>query len=194
MQKTDRSGWRSRVLRTRDNALIRPWLSDRDSLTERLRALGAFSLVRLSQGLIRPTRDESRVLGLGPKALARSREVTLFCDNRPVVFAHTILPRHPRGPLTRWLARLGNRSLGALLFSHPGFQRGALVARRIDRRHPLYRPALQAFQLADTKAPSLWARRSRFTFGKQTVLVTEIFSPELSKIAKIFLDANKIGE
>lgn len=181
MQKTDRSGWCRRILRTGDNALIRPWLTDRDSLTERLSALGTFSLARLSQGLSRPTRDEARVLGLKPKALVRSREVTLFCNNRPVVFAHTILPRRPRGPLTGWMDRLGNRSLGALLFSHPGFQRGPLAARRIDRRHPLFRPALNALQLADAPPPLLWARRSRFTFGKQTVLVTEIFSPELRK-------------
>ena len=177
----DRAGWRKRVLRTRENARIRPWLTDRSSLTERLRSLGAFSLTRLSQHLARPTRDEARVLRLNPRQVARSREVLLSCDGQPVVFAHTILPRQPRGPLTRWLARLGNRSLGALLFSHPGFLRGPLTARRIDQRHPLYLPAIKAMQLADTTSPTLWARRSRFTFGLQSVLVTEVFSPDLPK-------------
>ncbi len=181
MQQTACSGWRRRILRRHDNARIQPWLTDRNSLTERLSGLGSFSLVRLSQGLTQPTRDESRVLGLPPKALARSREVTLLCDNQPVVFAHTILPYHPCGPVTGWLARLGSRSLGALLFSHPGFQRGPLAARRIDKRHPLFSPALNALRLGDTPPTHLWARRSHFTFGKQTVLVTEIFSPELPK-------------
>ena len=181
MSIRDRAGWRKRVLRTGENARIRPWLTDRNSLTERLRSLGAFSLTRLSQGLAKPTRDEARALRLNPKQLARSREVVLFCDGQPVVFAHTILPRQPRGPLTRWLARLGNRSLGALLFSHPGFERGPLTARRLDRRDPLYRPAREALKLADTTPTTLWARRSRFTFGKQSVLVTEVFSPDLPR-------------
>ncbi len=177
----DRAGWRKRVLRTPENTHARPWLADRGSLTARLQTLGVFSLARLSQGLAKPTRDEARALHLKPKQLARSREVVLFCDGQPVVFAHTILPRQPRGPLTRWLARLGNRSLGALLFSHPGFQRGPLSARRLDRRDPLYRPAREALQLAGTAPTTLWARRSSFTFGKQSVLVTEVFSPDLPR-------------
>jgi chorismate--pyruvate lyase len=181
MPMKDRTGWCKRVLRTRENARIRPWLTDRSSLTERLRALGAFSLTRLSQHQAWPTREEARVLRLKPKQLARSREVVLLCNGQPVVFAHTILPRQPRGPLTRWLARLGNRSLGSRLFSHPGFLRGPLTACRIDRRHPLYLRALNALRLTDATSPTLWARRSRFTFGKQNVLVTEIFSPDLPR-------------
>jgi chorismate--pyruvate lyase len=47
--------------------------------------------------------------------------VALFCDDQIVVFAHTVLPCQPRGPLTLWLKRLGSRSLGALLFAMPDF-------------------------------------------------------------------------
>lgn len=81
--------------------------------------------------------------------------------------------------LTLWLARLGNRSLGALLFAHAGFIRGAMNFNRIDRQHALFAPAVHALQLADRAPRSLWARRSHFGFGAQCVLVTEVFSPRL---------------
>jgi len=96
-----------------------------------------------------------------------------------VVFAHTVLPCRPRGPLTRWLARLGERSLGALLFAHVGFSRGPMKFRRLDRRHALFVPAVQALHFPDGAPQTLWARRSQFGFGGQSVLVTEVFSPAL---------------
>ena len=163
----------------------RDWLSDRGSLTKRLQAAGRFDLTVLRQMLTRPTLDEAAVFGIARDSCIHGREVVLFCDGRPIVFAHTILAGTQRGPVTRWLQRLGSRSLGALLFSRIGFSRSPIEFRRIDRRHPLFAPALAALRLAPALgalqlAPrQLWARRSRFDFGRQAVLVTEIFTPDL---------------
>jgi chorismate-pyruvate lyase len=52
------------------------------------------------------------------------REVVLECDGVPVIFAHTTLSTAANGRLTRWMAALGSRSLGSLLFTYPGFRRG----------------------------------------------------------------------
>ena len=108
-----------------------------------------------------------------------------MADGEPVVFAHTVLPRAPRGPFCRWLGRLGERSLGALLFAHPGFARGPLHCRRLDARHPLYARAMAALGLDATPptAPPLWARRSCFTYDAQRVLVTEVFHPAIANLA-----------
>ena len=179
--QNNRSGWREHTLQATNNHGIRTWLTDPGSLTWRLQTLGSISVKLLNQGLAHPTADEAAELGLKHTHLAWTREVALLVDDRPMVFAHTILPRRPRGPLIRWLERLGNRSLGALLFAHPGFQRGRLAARRLDRRHTLFQSAANALQITDKPHRELWARRSRFTFGAQSILVTEIFSPEVSK-------------
>lgn len=169
------------------------WLCDRDSLTSRLQARGAFTVRVLRQELGLPTLNEAVALGLRRRQLAWIREVALYCDGKPVVFAHTVLPYRPRGPLTRWLARLGNRSLGALLFSHAGFVRGPLVSRRLDSRDALFARAIAAMNLgpvdgaraasAEPAPAVLWARRSSFSFGAQQVLVTEVFSPSLGESA-----------
>lgn len=180
-----RQAWRESLLRTTDSARapFNDWLRGRGSLTARIQAKGRFAVRVLRQELGTPTADEARVLGIEPGVQAWVREVALFCDDQIVVFAHTVLPRRPRGPLTVWLARLGNRSLGALLFSHPGFTRGQLTFNRLDHRHALFEPALTALQLDGSEAPTmLWARRSRFGFGGQSVLVSEVFSPLLWQV------------
>ncbi len=175
-----RLAWRPRVLRSADSIPFKSWLRDRSSLTARLQRRGTFAVRLLRQGLGMPTGDEALALGIKRKRLVWVREVALLCDGAPLVFAHTVLPRRPRGPVTGWLARLGTRSLGALLFAHPGFSRAVINCKRLDHRHPLFRPAVDAMQLAASPPPILWARRSLFTFGRQTVLVTEIYSPALS--------------
>lgn len=191
MSLKQRLAWRKKPARNAAALPFVDWLTDRGSLTARLQARGAFAVRVLRQSLGVPTLDEAAALDLPRKRLAWIREVALYCDGEPVVFAHTVLPYRPRGPMTRWLARLGNRSLGALLFSHAGFVRGSLQSRRIDRREPLFAAALAAMPPPSRNdarganpgpAPAvLWARRSSFSFGRQQVMVTEVFSPTLAK-------------
>jgi chorismate--pyruvate lyase len=171
--------WRDRVTRTAGTAPLLAWLRDRGSLTARIQSRGRFAVRVLRQQRCQPTADEAQALGLPPAMRAWVREVALSCDGRSVVFAHTVLPCHPRGPLTRWLARLGERSLGALLFAQVGFSRGPMKFRRLDRRHALFEPAVQALHFPGGDPQTLWARRSQFGFGAQSVLVTEVFSPAL---------------
>ena len=174
-----RLAWRTKAIRHANSDSLSFWLQDRGSLTARLQAKGTFSVELLQQSLAKPTLDEAVALGIARKQLAWIREVALLCDGEPLVFAHTVLPYRPRGPLSRWLSRLGNQSLGALLFAHPGFRRGALSCKRLDHRHALFLPAAQAMDLAPPPPQKLWARRSTFAFGAQAVLVTEVFSPAI---------------
>ena len=179
MSIRNRLAWRAKLLRSAENSPFIPWLRDRGSLTAHLQARGPFVVRVLRQKLAMPTIDEAIALGIKRDQLAWVREVVLLCAGEPLVYAHSVLPCRPRGPMTRWLARLGNRSLGALLFAHPGFARGAIHGKRLDHRHALFYPALEAMCITDAPPPHLWARRSRFTFGAQSVLVTEVFAPAL---------------
>lgn len=180
MTLQSRLAWKARWPRSAECLPFLSWLHDRGSLTARLQRRGNFAVRILQQQRALATHDESVALGIHRTRLAWVREVVLSCDDQALVFAHTVLLDRPRGPMTRWLARLGNRSLGALLFSHPGFKRGAIRCKRLDSRHPLYARAVAAMRLEASPPPVLWARRSTFSFGRQSVLVTEVFSPALS--------------
>ena len=158
----------------------RHWLTDRGSLTQRLqRASPAFRVIRLKQSAGRPNLDECGVLGLFPGRLAMVREVLLLNQETPLVFAHSIIPfTGLAGPWAE-LAGLGNRPLGAALFTNPRIQRQALEYQHLDRRHTLYRAAAQ--HLSATPR-TLWARRSLFALHNSPILVTEVFLPATLKL------------
>jgi chorismate--pyruvate lyase len=153
----------------------RHWLTDRGSLTRRLQLLcPRFRVERLMQCMARPNQDEYALLGLYPGHNALVREVLLKDADQPLVFAHSIIPLAGlRGPWAA-LSGLGNRPLGAALFSNPRIGRLALEFKRVDRRHSLYRDA--ARHVAEPPR-ALWARRSLFSLENQPILVTEVFLP-----------------
>lgn len=168
-----RSKWCHRLLRGEGDGAVASWLTEPGSLTARCQAAARnFRVVRLAYGLGDALADEG-IAQPRSRGHAWIREVMLEADGVPVIFAHTVLPAAPRGKLTRWLARLGNRSLGSLLFSHPGFRRGTIEFLRLDKRHPLYQRAAALGEAGDF----LWARRSLHRLGRQRVLVTEVFLP-----------------
>ncbi len=166
--------WRARLLGGPLDTVLRGWLTEPGSLTARCQSVcHDFRVRRLSFGKARPLTDT-----LPPHQLVWVREVVLECDGVPVIFAHTTLSTAVNGRLSRWLARLGSRSLGSLLFAYPGFQRGAIEYCRLDRRDALFRLASALTE----DVPYLWARRSMHRLGKQEVLVTEVFLPAIVQL------------
>jgi chorismate--pyruvate lyase len=153
----------------------RHWLTDRGSLTWRLQqACPDFRVIRLKQTLGKPNLDECETLGLLPGRLAMIREVLLLNAETPLVFAHSVIPLTGLAGPWAGLAGLGNRPLGAALFTNPRIQRQALEYQHLDLRHSLYRDAVH-----DLAAPprTLWARRSLFALQNHPILVTEVFLP-----------------
>jgi len=147
--------------------VLRPWLSDNGSLTQRLKSrCASFRVLPLATGLTRPNPDEYALLDLAPGTRAYVREVMLLCDGVPVVFAHSVLPH--AGLRGGWsgITRLGSRSLGEALFSDHRIQRMPLAYRQIRRGHPLFR-SVSAQQVLTVN--SLWVRRSVFCLNGPSV-------------------------
>ena len=126
------------------DALMRDWLSHRDSLTTRLQAqCEVFRVQRLSQGRAMVLGDEYRALDMARAEKVTAREVLLRCDERPVVYAHTVLPLSANASQWPLFASLGNRSLGTTLFSDPLVERGQLQYARLRASHPLMQRVYQ---------------------------------------------------
>jgi len=162
------------------DAALRPWLRDHGSLTQRIQQrCEKFAVQPVRSGLARIAFDEASLLGIAPHHLAYSREVFLFADGQPVVFAHSATAcEHLRGAW-KTMRGLGNRSLGSLLFTHPLVIRQPLRFKALRSHHPLYRSAAQTLGAAPD---TLWARRSLFTLHGAPLLVTEVFLPEIIKL------------
>jgi chorismate--pyruvate lyase len=130
----------------------------------------------LSQQWARPLPSEARVLGLRRYGYVWIREVRLFCDNQPWVFARTLIPTSTLRGCYKRLTHLGTRPLGEVLFTDPMVRRGEVEVARIDAAQCLYRHALAGLAAS---GDTIWGRRSVFYIHGQPLLVCEIFLPSL---------------
>ena len=168
--------WREgkQLSRARPAPALRDWLLHTGSLTRRVQqaCAGRFRVRVEMQGWGRPRLDEYRALGLREGRIALIREVHLLCDERPWVFARTIIPVTTLTGRERRLAHLGNRPLGAVLFADPHMQRGPVEVACIRPGSILFSTAVQGLNRRPTE---IWGRRSVFRLGGKPLLVSEIF-------------------
>ncbi|HVK54449.1 MAG TPA: chorismate lyase [Burkholderiales bacterium] len=158
----------------------RPWLTYPGSLTRRIVSRSRrFRVERRFQGARLPSRDEARMLGLRDGQFAHVREVILFADETPVVFAHSVTAMRDIKGSWRGVGKLGSRPLAAALFANPRVRRFPLEYRQISRRHHLHARVRSA---SLSPPPALWARRSLFQLRGRPLLVTEVFLPAILRL------------
>ena len=154
------------------------WLCDQGSLTRRLVGLCGdhFSVRVLSQQWVNPGVDEASLLKIQPRQKALLRQVQLLCGQDVMVYARSIIPLSTlQGPHRR-LKHLGNKPLGGYLFANPGLQREQQQLATITPNNPMFATALSD---SNQDCSCIWGRRSLFTLGEKSLLVSEFFLPEL---------------
>lgn len=154
-----------RQLPQRPPAEVLFWLRLTGSLTAALdaQAQGRLQVRLLHQGWQRPAPAEAQQLRLPLREQVWVREVELTVDDTAWVQARSLLPRRSLRGIGRRITRLGNRSLGSLLFRHPDLKREALTLARLH----------------DHPAGTVWARRSCLRLHGHPVFVAEAFLPAL---------------
>ncbi len=154
------------------------WLSDEGSLTRRVVAAcpGEFKVRVISQAWGRPAYSEQQMLERPVSEIALIREVELCCNDRPWVFARTLIPVSSLRGRARRLGNLGDKPLGALLFSDPTTIRQAIQFARLSARHALFHAATAHLR---TRPGELWGRRTLFRYAGKPILVNEIFLPAI---------------
>ncbi len=159
------------------------WLLDCGSLTRRLikASEGEFRVRVVHQGWGRPLYSESQLLCTRRAETALVREVELLGHDTPWVFARTLIPASSLRGGARRLANLGEKPLGAVLFSDPSMRRGSIQVARLQPRHPLFAAATSHLE---QKPAELWGRRTLFYLAGKPLLVNEIFLPKLPLVVK----------
>lgn len=152
------------------------WLTDAGSLTRRLRQESSrFELRLLRQGAARALRDESALLGLPHGRKVWRRDVLLIADGVPRVLGHSVCALSAlRGPW-RLLRHLGAKPVGDAVFTRPQTRRSAMRARRLSPSSPLLRLVRETQEGRPIADETLWARRSSFVFGGESLWVSEVF-------------------
>jgi len=158
-------------LQPRPPAARLDWWLDPDSLTRRLTRLaaGEFAVRVLQAGWQRLRADECAALDVAADSTGWVREVYLLGHGQPWVFARSVAAQSALHATTFAMERIGETSLGEVLFCNPHFTRGPLQL--------CHYPA--ACLPPEVRAPDLLARRSCFTRDALRVLVTEVGLPAL---------------
>ncbi len=174
--------WRTQqqMFATAIPAAIACWLFDPGSLTARVIAAcpGRFHVEVLSQSWQRASVDEAQRLHMTLHERALIREVYLCCDAIPWVFARTIMPQRTLTGRQKFLAHLGARPLGAVLFADPHMHRDPMEVTHLSMRQQLFHKAMLR---SPDAASDIWARRSVFYLGAKPLLVNEIFLPTVAR-------------
>lgn len=156
------------------NLYLQDWLLDPSSLTARLKQhCQKFRVLVLGQSIENCSQEESNAdIIAGEKVLVR--EVLLFCDDKPQVFARSLLPLRSLTGNEEQLAQLGDQSLGQVLFNHPDLKRKGIEVASFDK-HSTVAELASYYELSVSEP--LWGRRSVFVVDEKPLMVAEIFLP-----------------
>jgi chorismate--pyruvate lyase len=158
---------------------LQSWLLDPNSLTARLKSHSHhFRVELLGQKIELCQANESvALIPEGEKILVR--EVLLFCDDKPQVFARSLLPLSSLTGAEQALANLGTQSLGQVLFNNPSLERQTIEVAEFDKASPVSTLAaqLEVSSLSQTLQEKLWGRRSIFVLEGKPLMVSEVFLP-----------------
>jgi len=126
------------------------WIRDDQSLTQKLKKKYPDFRVEVHK------HEESSIYyheinPLGNEKNYIVREVSLYGENHPVVFARSVMPKNTQ---TESIMKIGNKPLGEILFTNPKILR---------------EPIEITFQ------NNIWGRRSVFVMNDSRILVSEFF-------------------
>lgn len=156
------------------NKNLLSWLLDPSSLTARLSECCEHFRVEVLGQEIQACSIEESTSDILPSEQVLVREVLLYCDDVPQVFARSLLPLKSLTGEEQQLAHLGNQSLGQVLFSNKNLYRKSIEISAFSSSSEVSKLARHLELPSQTQ---LWGRRSTFMLHDKPLMVAEIFLP-----------------
>lgn len=150
------------------------WLFEPGSLTQKLKDNCTVLRVQILAKHLRPLNTSELALFGCEQQQVQVREVLLYCDDVPWVYAQTLMPLADVPESVVKLTTLGEKPLGEVIFNEPGMTRSAIEVAEFDANSPV---AILAEDIKQSVEHSLWARRSCFTVDGYSLLVAEVYLP-----------------
>lgn len=156
------------------NPRLQAWLLDTGSLTEKLQTrCSTFKLTLIGQEHSQITDEEFQRVSAPSQQFDpqqwQVREVLLWGDNQPWVFARSVIPQQL---CESDFVNLNTQPLGQLIFNDKRFKRMPFEVTNISPSQDF----LEKLRISSNK--DLWGRRSAFSFEGLKMTVSEIFLPD----------------
>ncbi len=153
---------------------LQSWLLDPNSLTARLKEQCRQFRVELLGQKIESCQSNEAFAGISAGEKVLVREVLLYCDEKPQVFARSLLPLSSLTGEEQVLANLGTQSLGQVLFNNPSLKRQVIEVAEFDETSSVVK---LVDKLSLEAKHNLWGRRSIFVLESKPLMVAEVFLP-----------------
>ena len=140
-----------------DDAVIKSWLLETGPITKRIQLDEKFNLIVLKDEVDHYSSEEKDFLGVVESEI-RIREEILMGNNKPKVFARSLIPVITINEGFSKLGELGNKPLGDILFEKDFFTKKQAVYCRFKDNDSLY-----------------WARKTKYEVNKLPLSVMEVF-------------------
>jgi chorismate--pyruvate lyase len=149
------------------------WLFETSSLTARLKLNSRYFEVKVLSEIIQDlTMSQANILKTDIQT-ALFREVVLYCDGKPQVYAQSWIPLRTQQKQNNELMSLGTKPLGEQIFKDPSIKRNTIEIAKFDSAHPI----ANVVNMLGLAPLNCWGRRSVLTLAQQKLLVCEIFLP-----------------
>ena len=139
------------------NTEIKSWLLEQGPITKRIKSIAEFRLELIQDELSDATDDEILFLKIDSEEI-RIREVILYGNENPIVFARTIIPNTTIEKGLKELGKIGNKPLGDILFEKDIFSKEDIVFASFKDKESLF-----------------WGRKIKYTVKDQPFSVMEVF-------------------
>ena len=115
--------------------------------------------------------------GRAPQQSEYIREVVLWGDNQPWVYAHSVIPEVINNGE---LDGLGSQPLGQIIFNDARFERGCfeVCCHSIEQLNDNQNAFVHDLMAGNDQATLLYGRRSSFQFLDYSMSVAELFLPD----------------
>lgn len=138
---------------------MRYWLLSKGSLTAQLQHhFCHLALGEVCEHHGQATLAQAKSLAIAPRSALIIRNISLVDSQRPLIWAHSLMPFTSLTGANRQLRLQRDKPLGKILFAHQNLQR---------------LPLQLSFQ------QGYWCRRSVFLLNSRPIMVAEAFAPEL---------------
>ena len=136
---------------------VKSWLTETGPITNRIKSNGTFKLELIKDEVGTVKRTDANFLGedLGE---IKIREVLLLSNNKPKVFARSLIPNRTIEKGLSELGELGSKPLGDILFEKEIFKKIETVFAKFSESGNLY-----------------WGRKSKYLVKVYPLSVMEIF-------------------
>ena len=158
---------------------LHPFIFQTGSLTRYIQqqCKGTFHIDIKSEAWRYPMPDEVRLLKMRTREHAFIRESWLKCDNQPMVYARTVIPRKTLKGKCKELTRLGTKPLGEILFADKTTYRSVMRYAMIPAQCELYNQASKPVE----RNTGFWGRQSLFYIKNKPLLIIEVFLPSIKE-------------